>query len=159
MPPHYQALVSIQLFFIDSWSGEILYVRADDNIIYQDSHVVGCCGFSNVCGLETETDKTIFITASPFSHTASTLTLNITTNLDEAGDKESFGFNSIFIILDLCDSPCLTCYGMTNDTCTSCNSGYFLEGTTCDSTCPQGKYGNTTTNTCERMRLNIISLN
>ena len=31
----------------------------------------------------------------------------------------------------------------------SCNDGYFLEGTSCVSVCPAGKYGMVSTNTCE----------
>ena len=49
-----------------------------------------------------------------------------------------------------CSVPqnCTTCSG-TATTCTSCSGSYFLEGSTCITNCPAGKYGKTSTNTCE----------
>lgn len=55
-----------------------------------------------------------------------------------------------------CSSPGLSHTLVSYDKCTSCNPGYFLglidrttDERTCDSTCPDGYYGNPTTNTCE----------
>ena len=45
-----------------------------------------------------------------------------------------------------CDPSCETCSAAT--TCLSCRHGFFLEGTTCVSTCPTNKHPDTATNTC-----------
>ena len=139
--------VSVQLFFIDSWDGESLSLIADGNTIYQESYTVNESSYNDTCG-NSDPDKILTIASNPFSHTASTLTLNFTTTLDEAGSEESFGFNEIYITLDLCDSACIACTGSAISECTACNSGWFLSGTTCGTTCPTGYYGNLLTNTC-----------
>lgn len=47
---------------------------------------------------------------------------------------------------------CATCTAYGADNCRSCNAGYFLypfSGGECFSSCPNGFYGNTSTNTCQ----------
>ena len=51
----------------------------------------------------------------------------------------------------LCDTSCLACTGSTSDECSVCNTGYFLQpdSTTCLSSCPDGSWPNSVSNTCE----------
>ena len=147
LPAHYQATVSVKLFFIDSWDEESLSLIADGNTVYQESYTVIESPYPDTCG-NSDPDKIITITSSPFSHNTSNLTLNFTTTLDEAGTEESFGFNNIYITIDLCDSACSACTGPSNTECTSCNQGWFLNETTCNTTCPTGYYSNAVTNGC-----------
>ena len=50
---------------------------------------------------------------------------------------------------------CATCVAGGKDNCSSCNSGYFLYSTNaggeCLSQCPEGLWGNTSTNQCQRL--------
>ena len=47
------------------------------------------------------------------------------------------------------DFSCATCSGGASNNCNSCNSGSFLYLNKCQSTCPDGFWGDTTTNTCK----------
>ena len=53
-------------------------------------------------------------------------------------------------ICALCDTSCAECLGGTNNQCSSCNDGYFLQpsSTTCLSNCPSGKWKDTANNIC-----------
>ena len=48
----------------------------------------------------------------------------------------------IMVLIRYCDVSCLACTGLTNTTCSSCDVGYSLSGTTCDSACLDGYYNN-----------------
>lgn len=43
---------------------------------------------------------------------------------------------AIYSSCQICNSTCLTCSGTLSTDCLSCNSGYFLSGSTCIDTCP-----------------------
>ena len=49
-----------------------------------------------------------------------------------------------------CPSECLSCFAGVSTKCYTCSLGYFLiYGTTiCNQTCPDGQYGNATSNQC-----------
>ena len=47
-----------------------------------------------------------------------------------------------------CNSACSTCTTSSNGFCSACNSGWFLKGTTCETSCGSGYYGDTTARTC-----------
>ena len=49
--------------------------------------------------------------------------------------------------LSSCISPCLTCTSNTSY-CLSCIGGYYLTSNTCQTTCPNGTYAETSNNTC-----------
>ena len=152
---HYQVAVSVQLAFIDSWDDERCYVTVDGTTVYQESYNTHSSS-TEYCGESGENfrDRIKTVTSTPIAHTSSSLLLKFTTNIDEPGDTESFGFNNIQLIFDLCHPGCSACTGPTNADCSSCNSGWYLEGTTCNATCSlQGKYANSTTNKCEGIRL------
>lgn len=48
-----------------------------------------------------------------------------------------------------CHSNCQSCFDAGNTACYVCNAPYYLEGTTCSSVCPDGKYNNSATKLCE----------
>lgn len=47
-----------------------------------------------------------------------------------------------------CNSACATCTSSAISTCSACNSGWFLKGTTCETSCGSGYYGDSTAHTC-----------
>jgi hypothetical protein len=63
-----------------------------------------------------------------FSAVGSTFSTNPATN--------SWGIQSLFIVLNLCDPTCATCSGATATTCLSCVPGLFLQGSVCIGICP-----------------------
>lgn len=48
-----------------------------------------------------------------------------------------------------CHANCAACTGSQKTSCTQCKFQNFLDGTTCDSTCPNGKYGDLTDSQCK----------
>ena len=42
----------------------------------------------------------------------------------------------------MCHSYCEVCFGSTNNDCNVCKSGYFIDDTTCDTSCQEGKWPN-----------------
>jgi proprotein convertase subtilisin/kexin type 5 len=51
-----------------------------------------------------------------------------------------------------CDPACKNCTGSLNSECSVCNSGYYLMGNTCDITCPEPFYANTTLLECKECK-------
>ena len=41
---------------------------------------------------------------------------------------------------DACDVTCATCNGANSDNCLSCSGSYYLDGTSCVNSCPDGEY-------------------
>ena len=52
------------------------------------------------------------------------------------GYFQSLGLNSCI----KCDGSCLTCFGASFNDCNTCTQGYYLDGTSCSTQCPLGKY-------------------
>ena len=51
-----------------------------------------------------------------------------------------------------CHPSCKKCTGSLNSECSVCNTGNYLMGTTCDTTCPLSYYANTTNLRCEECK-------
>lgn len=49
---------------------------------------------------------------------------------------------------ELCDNTCKTCANYRYE-CTSCNEHYYLLGTVCGTTCPDGMWADDSTWTCK----------
>ena len=100
------------------------------------------------------------------SHTASTASINFTTNLTISTGY--WGVSHFMLQTNiLCDSSCLSCTGTAANQCSSCSSVNFLTSSyicasscsspyyadsttnTCTTTCPSPYYGDPTTNLCE----------
>ena len=161
LPTHYQVTVIAQIAFIDSWDNETMYAYVDNTTVFEKTWD-WMNGQSDYCGNKTGIDPWWdyigVVTSDAVAHTASSLVLNFTSNLDKGGYEESWGFNEVQIIIDLCDPACSACTGPSNTNCSSCNSGWYLEGTTCNTTCSlPGKYANSTTNKCEGIKHDSFS--
>ncbi len=144
---HNSIILSIRLFFIDSWDTEELQIFIDDTLRYQEKWVVGQATMQ-LCGA-TWNDQIFDRELIPFKHTNASLKINITSNLNDVSIDESFGFSSIQIRLSTCDYTCYTCSGTASNNCLSCPLGTFLNpGNTCKSTCPINYIKDNTTGTC-----------
>ena len=81
-----------------------------------------------------------------FAHSASTMTVNISTNNTGTG---FWAISRFIVIIYNCDYSCLTCAGTDANQCTSCSSGSFLtNSSTCSSTCSSPYFADSTTQTC-----------
>ena len=74
-----------------------------------------------------------------FSHTASTLSINFYTNLNEAATNEDLAIREVRIYLDMCHPSCATCTSPA--ACSSCTGNSFMYQGSCVSACPSGTYG------------------
>jgi hypothetical protein len=48
-----------------------------------------------------------------------------------------------------CDKACSACFGRASAQCTQCQAGFYLLGSTCGTTCPDGMWARNDTRTCE----------
>ena len=116
---HYQVEVDVNLYFIDSWDTEWLYVNVDSTLVIQEINVfknytIDYCGFGWADHIDAYNNGTA-------THSASSLTISFYDNLDQPRTDESYGFKDFYVFLiTTCDGSCLTCSGTTANSCTSC---------------------------------------
>lgn len=84
---HTQARLALRYYRFDSWDGELAIVRVDG----ADVFAMGSTGFA--CA--TSEPSQAFQVDATVGHSAGTLTVTVTSTLDEAGDNESFGIDDL----------------------------------------------------------------
>ena len=62
----------------------------------------------------------------------------------------NFYGNTLTGYCESCDPKCKVCSSPADTTCSVCNNGNYLTGTTCSPTCAVGFYGNTNDNQCKK---------
>lgn len=138
MVPHYSAKISFRAYFIDNWNGENLQVSVDGaSVATIPWSYSNCNGAPSLCQLTT-CDYVRDHTTDSFVHTASTFLLKF--SAPYVSLNKHLGINSVKIVLSLCDSSCSACFGPSNTECSACNSGYWLQGSTCQTFCNSNQY-------------------
>jgi hypothetical protein len=87
---HKGIIISFNLAFIDSWDGETFSVNADGTTVYAITHKWRTQSFSKTCQNSLWPDAYSDVRFG-FNHTASTLSLKITSSLDQASSDEAWG--------------------------------------------------------------------
>jgi hypothetical protein len=94
---HSQAYVSLDYVVIDSWDGENAIVNVDGSNVY--THAFDAAnGSVNVCGvpwLENGPQQVV----AQLAHSADSLTLEVTSTLDQDASDESFGVDNVRILI------------------------------------------------------------
>lgn len=157
LPPHYGLGISILLtqygnletnqwikVFIDGQ--ENFQLRYDYSYVLYGFRCIGTSTFSYPYPSE-------FYSAS---HTASTVTISFTTNVDQDVSDQGFLIRNVRIYLDQCDPSCASCNGKLSNNCTACPVGSPVNGVcscspgtvpfdhSCVATCPSNYYYNST---------------
>ena len=148
---HNSVILSIRLYFVDSWDGEKMQIYVDDKLVYEEFWNFQWSGLPSYCGSGSNSwaDQVFDRELDPIEHTGSTLKLKITSNLGSGANDESFGFNSVQIRLSNCHYTCYTCSGTGSNQCTSCPVGKYLTSTyTCVSDCSTPYIKDPTTGKC-----------
>ena len=83
---------------IDSWDSEHAYLKVDSSV-KSTYTFTSSSGSENICGLSTYNDLAQVIDSN-FTHSATTMTIEITTDLNELSYSESFGIKNLFILVD-----------------------------------------------------------
>lgn len=103
IPDHTSLNIKFTLHAIDSWDSETFYLYADGVLVYEEtfSYTVG---EGNDCGnVWLERDSEISINVA---HTASTLEVYMSSNLNEDAENESWGLSN-FIVEYVTDDECV----------------------------------------------------
>ena len=82
---------------IDSWSNEIAYLYVDSMLV--NSTAFPLTSGTKQCGQTKYKDMDAIFDFN-LTHTANTLTINITTSLNESPISESFGIQDLFFLVD-----------------------------------------------------------
>ncbi|KAL4490436.1 hypothetical protein ABPG72_002646 [Tetrahymena utriculariae] len=134
MSPHWSVLIGYTLYKIDTWENETVDMNVDGQI-KQSTMRQTTDGASNLCG-NNQKDDIIFVSQN-FTHVLPTLSLKITTTLDQDPFDESYGIRDIFVLVDYCIDNCQNCDASG---CLACVNGFQLYKKQCYSTCPEGTY-------------------
>jgi hypothetical protein len=94
--PHTEAYVSLDYFVFDSWDGERAQVRVDGSLVYDVQHFTG--GSSNWCGAGW-TDHDPHAVLSQPAHSSNSLTLNLSSTLDQGPDDEGWGADNVRVMI------------------------------------------------------------
>lgn len=109
LPPHTSLQIEFDFYFIDTyahldqsaltmtrWDNEQARLEVDDTLLWT-STFLGQPGGVNLCGI-TATDYIAHVVVPVQGHSASSVKLRFTTNLNSAPDDESFGIDNINIV-------------------------------------------------------------
>jgi hypothetical protein len=96
LPAHVSASVELVFVKIDSWDGENGVVLVDGTEVWSRAFTLG--EGSQTCGAQYGWhERDVLVGPIALSHTASTLTLRVTSTLDQGADDESFGISDVLI--------------------------------------------------------------
>jgi hypothetical protein len=95
--PHSGIIVSLALAWVDSWDNEQFRIYADGTLVYYENHWWRTQSLSNSCQNSRYNDAYTSIKFG-FNHTAPTLSLVITSTLDQPSFDESWGICDLSII-------------------------------------------------------------
>ena len=121
---HYKALISLDIYAIDQWSNESLYISID-NRLYSISKYSGfsfanySCGNTNKAILNTETIEV------EFPSNQSQITVQLYTDSLKNDTISSFGFRNIVLDLYQCSPLCKRCNGPNPENCLECVENAF----------------------------------
>ncbi|CAD8125609.1 unnamed protein product [Paramecium sonneborni] len=148
---HFKLRVSLQFMKIDSWDLEFLYLFLDDYVYIRKWGFEGVqkCGAGNYDFIEDQVNLEFI-----FEHKQPTLSIIMTTTLNEGVANESWGFRDFKVEYISCSPGCVICNDDTPDECLSYVelesnwwSNYNFDGWTLDN------QNSLTTNTCVNIEL------
>ncbi|CAD8187217.1 unnamed protein product [Paramecium octaurelia] len=109
LPPHYQIIISVKIWKIDSWNDEWIYMLLDEKIIKQQ-YPIG--EGSRICGIPDEDE--VFSYEVQMIHTNKFIFIIITSTLDQAANNESWGISDFKIEIMQCPKGCNYCFDDLN---------------------------------------------
>jgi hypothetical protein len=130
IPAHHSIIFKASMKFLGNWDwGDRMYVNLDSVRVgemapYYDPSVGNQC-----LSYYEEKMNDYSFTLSP--HYGDTLNVHLITTSTEVISQESWGFNSIEIIVKRCDTICITCRGPSEIDCLSCVEPYYCAGGPC----------------------------
>ncbi|HET8933269.1 MAG TPA: fibrinogen-like YCDxxxxGGGW domain-containing protein [Polyangiales bacterium] len=94
--PHTEALISLDFIVLDSWDGEQAIVSVDSTELYNMSFSHG--GGGDVCGAGFN-DLGLQPVSSQLAHTGNSLTLQVTSTLDQDPSDESWAIDNVRVMI------------------------------------------------------------
>lgn len=102
LPVHSNIKVKLQLWKIDSWDDEFLFVTVDGQLMYTKSFKivegfsVNYCGVGYVAGLGLWAERVLDIEFN-LNHVSENMTIRITSNVNQTPDDESWGVRDVVV--------------------------------------------------------------
>ncbi|CAD8105868.1 unnamed protein product [Paramecium primaurelia] len=136
LPPHYKLKINVQLWKIDSWDNEIMFVLVDGFIWQAKWHY---SEGANLCGAANDWKEAFYNIEFEVPHNSPTVSIVLTSNLDEDALNESWAFRDFKLSFQRCHPECAVCGDNKPDNCffwtnvaTNWNKQISLEGWTLD---------------------------
>ncbi|CAD8083149.1 unnamed protein product [Paramecium primaurelia] len=109
LQPHYKMKISFSLFIIDTWDNEYFYLYADQDLVFTQKYS-NINGQGEICGQPGSNRKDqIHQIEIEFDHTGLTSFIQLTSNLNDSADDESWGFRNFRIYIFECPPQCYVC--------------------------------------------------
>ena len=125
--PHHGIIISFQLALLDSWDSETFRIKIDDDEeVYYKKHNHKTSTTTNTCKNSEYSDTYENVTFG-FPHVANTLTLVISSNIDDGASDESWGICNLIITatpypIDSAGNPLTIAAPETTNTFFACSS-------------------------------------
>ena len=144
---HFQARLKVLFFRIDAWENELFHINIDDEDLNCDSFqsFTASASHPNICGTE-ENDDSLTTYTLVFPHSSSSLKVKFYTSLPSNSCDKYWGISNFELVVYSCHSTCLTCSGVTQNDCLTCNPAvtpnrkYYVAQKTCIASCPSSTY-------------------
>ncbi|CAD8164368.1 unnamed protein product [Paramecium octaurelia] len=127
--PHFKIKIFILWAKIDAWDNEAAQILVDGTLVWEKKFIATNGYYGKVCGNSQFASKTLFSrTELEVNHQANSVKIQVTTNLNEAFDEESFGVRDFYLYYQECPSFCNQCTGPNGSDCLICKNGYYRTG-------------------------------
>ena len=123
--PHYKVKITMDVFVIDQWSNENIYIVVDGRICSMSQYSSSVfdqnapCGNSKKAIVNTETIE------FDFPSNRNSIVVQLYTDSLKNDDVASYGFRNIVVDILECSTLCKNCNGPTIDNCTDCIDNSF----------------------------------
>lgn len=102
LPVHSNIKVKLQLWKIDSWDDEFIYVTVDGQLMYTKSFKIVEGLSVNYCGEGYHTNWGLFAERAldiefSLNHVSENMTIRITSNINQPADDESWGVRDVIV--------------------------------------------------------------
>lgn len=112
---------------IDSWDNEVAYLRVDGQEVWSKAFIYHYGYWVPLCGHVTADWRELFVRVEvDVAHSKPDALVEITSNLNEAADNESWGVRDFFVYFASCAKDCGECTGPAPADCKKCLNNYFL---------------------------------
>ncbi|EAS02591.2 zinc finger lsd1 subclass family protein (macronuclear) [Tetrahymena thermophila SB210] len=151
LPPHWSASIRFDMLLYQALDSGLDYVSIQSDTQTPEKFLKNANNDGvKLCG--TTSNDILILYNKNFTHSASSLTLQITASMNKLETIQGFVMRNLYIFIDTCHFTCATCSGPSYDQCLSCplhssptngnqcvcDAGYYAYQFQCVPSCPTG---------------------